>query len=103
MVVGARSPSSGVELRDLDQPLFDEAGATKRGHATRPARDLTSRFGDNAYGAEELVAELGSAFWCAQFGLEQPLARLQEFVHPTGLAGAVDNGRAKSALVISRS
>ena len=29
------------------------------------------RFGDHAYGAEELIAELGAAFWCAQFGLEQ--------------------------------
>lgn len=34
-------------------------------------RDLTGRFGSHAYGAEELVAELGAAFWCAQFGLEQ--------------------------------
>jgi antirestriction protein ArdC len=24
-----------------------------------------------AYGAEELVAELGAAFWCAQFGIDQ--------------------------------
>jgi antirestriction protein ArdC len=41
------------------------------GHESRVARDLTGRFGDAAYGAEELVAELGAAFWCAQFGLEQ--------------------------------
>ena len=34
-------------------------------------RDLSGRFGSHAYGAEELVAELGAAFWCAQFGLEQ--------------------------------
>lgn len=41
------------------------------GHASRLARDLTGRFGDRRYGVEELVAELGAAFWCAQFGLEQ--------------------------------
>lgn len=41
------------------------------GHRYRMQRDLTGRFGSHAYGAEELVAELGAAFWCAQFGLEQ--------------------------------
>jgi antirestriction protein ArdC len=41
------------------------------GQYDRLDRDLSGRFGDNAYGAEELVAELGAAFWCAQFGLEQ--------------------------------
>lgn len=41
------------------------------GHTDRMARDLSGRFGSHAYGAEELVAELGAAFWCAQFGLEQ--------------------------------
>lgn len=34
-------------------------------------RDLSGRFRSHDYGAEELVAELGAAFWCAQFGLEQ--------------------------------
>ena len=41
------------------------------GHRDRLNRDLTGRFGDHAYGAEELIAELCAAFWCAQFGLEQ--------------------------------
>jgi antirestriction protein ArdC len=41
------------------------------GHIGRMHRDLSGRFGSHAYGAEELVAELGAAFWCAQFGLEQ--------------------------------
>lgn len=35
------------------------------GHPTRLNRDLTGRFGDDAYAAEELVAELGAAFACA--------------------------------------
>jgi antirestriction protein ArdC len=41
------------------------------GHTSRLHRDLTGRFGSLAYGAEELVAELGAAFWCAQFRLDQ--------------------------------
>jgi antirestriction protein ArdC len=41
------------------------------GHRTRLDRDLTGRFGDHAYGAEELVAELTAAFWSAQVGLDQ--------------------------------
>ncbi len=40
------------------------------GHRSRLGRDLAGRFGDRAYAAEELVAELGAAFWCAQIGLE---------------------------------
>ena len=32
-------------------------------------RELGKRFGDNAYGAEELIAELGAAFTCAHLGL----------------------------------
>ena len=43
----------------------------RTGHPCRLHRDLTGRFGSLAYGAEELVAELGAAFWCAQFRLDQ--------------------------------
>src|SRR6201987_1944884 len=32
-------------------------------------RVLGKRFGDNAYAAEELIAELGAAFTCAHLGL----------------------------------
>jgi antirestriction protein ArdC len=39
------------------------------GHTSRLDRELTGRFGDDAYAAEELVAELGAAMWCAQTGL----------------------------------
>ena len=38
-------------------------------HPSRLARDLTGRFGDDRYAAEELVAELGAAMWCAQHGI----------------------------------
>ena len=39
------------------------------GHASRCARDLKGRFGEEAYAAEELVAELGAAFLCADLAL----------------------------------
>ena len=40
------------------------------GHRSRLDRDLTlGRFGDEAYAREELVAELGAAFVCADLGL----------------------------------
>lgn len=39
------------------------------GHASRCARDLKNRFGDEAYAMEELVAELGAAFLNAETGI----------------------------------
>jgi antirestriction protein ArdC len=35
------------------------------GHPSRCQRDLTGRFGDSGYAAEELIAEMGSAYLCA--------------------------------------
>lgn len=39
------------------------------GHPARLNRDLSGRFGTSAYAVEELVAELGAAFLCADFGI----------------------------------
>ena len=39
------------------------------GHASRCGRDLHNRFGTEAYAAEELIAELGAAFLCAELGI----------------------------------
>lgn len=39
------------------------------GHASRLNRDLINRFGDDAYAMEELVAELGAAFLCADLSI----------------------------------
>lgn len=39
------------------------------GAASRLGRDLTGRFGKEAYAMEELVAELGAAFLCADLGI----------------------------------
>jgi antirestriction protein ArdC len=41
------------------------------GASSRLARDMGKRFGDHAYAAEELVAEIGAAFLCAELGITQ--------------------------------
>lgn len=43
------------------------------GHPTRLARDLSGRFGSEAYAAEELVAEIAGAFLCAHLGIRGKL------------------------------
>ncbi len=43
------------------------------GHASRCDRQFGRRFGDDAYAAEELVAELGAAFLCAELGIDGQL------------------------------
>jgi antirestriction protein ArdC len=40
------------------------------GHGSRLDRDLKNRFGSRNYAAEELIAELGAAFLCAEFGFD---------------------------------
>ena len=40
------------------------------GHKSRLDRDLAKRFGSQAYAAEELIAELGAAFFSAEFGFD---------------------------------
>jgi antirestriction protein ArdC len=43
------------------------------GHPTRLNRDLSGRFGSQSYAAEELIAELTSAFLCAELGVQGEL------------------------------
>jgi antirestriction protein ArdC len=43
------------------------------GHKPRLDRDLKNRFGARNYAAEELIAELGAAFLCAEFGFDGDL------------------------------
>jgi antirestriction protein ArdC len=42
-------------------------------HGSRLDRDLKNRFGSRNYAGEELVAELGAAFLCAEFGFDGDL------------------------------
>jgi antirestriction protein ArdC len=39
-------------------------------HKSRLERDLKNRFGSRNYAAEELIAELGASFLCAEFGFD---------------------------------
>ena len=41
------------------------------GSKSRLDRDMGKRFGDAGYAAEELVAEIGAAFLCADLGIGQ--------------------------------
>jgi len=50
-------------------------------HKSRLDRDLTGRFGDASYAAEELVAELGSAFVCADLGIDGNLRHAEYIGH----------------------
>jgi antirestriction protein ArdC len=43
------------------------------GHSSRLDRNLTGRFGTESYAAEELVAELGASFMCAELGIQGDL------------------------------
>jgi antirestriction protein ArdC len=49
-----------------------EKGSTM-GHEARLKRKLSTRFGSESYAAEELVAELASAFLCAELGVQGEL------------------------------
>lgn len=50
-------------------------------HPSRLARELGKRFGDEAYAAEELVAELGASFLCADLGVTlEPRADHAEYL-----------------------
>lgn len=51
------------------------------GHKSRCDRDLKNRFGTAAYAAEELVAELGSAYLCAEYGIDQTLENHAPYIH----------------------
>jgi antirestriction protein ArdC len=51
------------------------------GHRSRLDRDLKNRFGSRSYGAEELIAELGAAFLCAEFGFDGDLRHAGYIAH----------------------
>ena len=51
------------------------------GHSTRLNRQFGQRFGDAAYAFEELVAEMASAFLCAQLGVELDGLQHPEYIN----------------------
>lgn len=63
------APAAFASLEQYHSTLLHEA-THWTGHKSRLGRDLFNRFGSDAYAAEELIAEMGSAFLCAQLGVE---------------------------------
>jgi antirestriction protein ArdC len=59
------------------------------GHKSRLDRDLRHRFGERAYAAEELVAELCAAFLCAEFSIDGDLRHAGYIQTWIGLHGAL--------------
>lgn len=51
------------------------------GHESRLGRKFGSRFGDDAYAFEELVAEMSAAFLCARLGVEGRLQHVEYLGH----------------------
>jgi len=51
------------------------------GHESRCKREFGKRFGDQAYAAEELVAEIGSVFMSAHLGINSALEHHVSYVH----------------------
>ena len=73
---GIREHIAMPELGQFDSPqsyysVFAHEITHSTGNPNRLNRDLSGRFGGQAYAFEELVAELGSAMLCGAIGLEQ--------------------------------
>jgi hypothetical protein len=66
-------PSQGF----ISMPAFEAWTA----HKSRLDRDLKNRFGSRKYGAEDLIAELGAAFLCAEFGFDGDLRHASCIAH----------------------
>ena len=47
--------------------------STLSGHSTRCDRHLVAQFGSQAYGFEELIAEIGAAMVCNELGINSEL------------------------------
>lgn len=63
-----REPDTGLRTADWYSVLTHELGHWS-GASKRLDRQFGKRFGDDAYAMEELVAELTSAFTCAELGI----------------------------------
>jgi antirestriction protein ArdC len=66
------NPDTGARTEDWYSVHLHEL-VHSTGHSKRLARDLTGRFGTENYAGEELVAELGASFLCAELGISSSL------------------------------
>lgn len=74
-------PSSECLSGDHHTAAFAHELAHATGHKSRLDRDLSGRFGDDSYAAEELVAELASAFVCAELHVDGALQHASYLDH----------------------
>lgn len=65
--------STFADREEYYSTLFHEAGHST-GHESRLNRKSSNLFGTDAYGREELVAELCAAILCGECGIKRPLA-----------------------------
>jgi len=81
------------------------------GHESRCKREFGKRFGDQAYAAEELVAEIGSAFLCAFLGINSSLEHHASYVQhwrqllksdPRAIITAAGKAQAAADYVLAR-
>lgn len=79
-VISMPKPEQFTDRANYDATLLHEC-VHWTGHASRLDRQLGKRFGDEAYAVEELVAELGAAFACAQFGIAGQLQHAEYLGH----------------------
>ncbi|MFL6446335.1 MAG: ArdC family protein [Bryobacteraceae bacterium] len=63
-------PFSAFKKPDYFYSVLGHEAVHAVGHPSRSNRQLTNRFGSEAYAAEELIAELGSAFISAELKLD---------------------------------
>jgi len=74
----------------------------RTGHPTRLNRPIFSRFGTNAYAFEELVAELGAVFICAQLGLSLKMENHASYLNHWQAIIASDNRAFLKAMTLAR-
>ncbi|NHT78938.1 DUF1738 domain-containing protein [Rhizobiaceae bacterium CRRU44] len=73
-------PEAFVSLDHYKATLFHEIGHWT-GADSRLKREFGKRFGDKAYAAEELVAELSAAFLAMEYGIEAKLQHAEYIGH----------------------
>jgi antirestriction protein ArdC len=72
------------------------------GHETRLNRTFGKRFGDDTYSAEELVAELTSAFVCSEFGIDNEGQDAAYIAHWIKFLGEHENAIVSAASAASK-
>lgn len=75
-IIQMPSRDSFFKNTEFYSTLFHEAGHAT-GHKSRLDRNLQGRFGSKSYAKEELIAEMTSAFLCAECGIDNDVIENQ--------------------------